>query len=267
MVEIKLESRQIVFRVLYLGGEAAAKFATLRALQEELAEGPMDRITVLHAGGDRIVGFSYRPPNTPPVFGMQVTINALTIPGALNEPANEVLLLRAADAVVWLDDAPTTAESPAAFRALLQELRGTRDKPAEFPVFVQGRTTHGPAELRAYARPIAGFRPRVRSLDGNSTLSPALVLAEVGSEILDVYRRWERELGRKGLKDHIKIRDRIYERVCLTSTVDAEAALEPDPEVRMIPSTGTPSLGVPRWLLLALLAAVILAATLVSFML
>ena len=123
MVEIKVDTDEILFRVVYAGRDRATKFANLRALQTALI-GQIERpMIVMHAGGDRVVGFDLPIAKEDRLFGMQVRIEVLARPGDRQSLANDILLHRSADAIVWLDDreADGEDEAPLAFDRLLAD--------------------------------------------------------------------------------------------------------------------------------------------------
>ena len=138
MVELRMAQREIVFRVFYGGDEGATKFATIRSLHESLC-GDDGAISVVHAGGDRIVSFRHRPRFVEPLFGLDVSVEMITIPGPLTSPANAELLMGVADAVIYLDDRSYSQHDDVVserFDAFIDALGGAR-APGELPLFVQ----------------------------------------------------------------------------------------------------------------------------------
>lgn len=241
MVELRMTEREIVFRVLYAGDDGATKFATIRSLHESLSGGS---INVLHAGGDRVVMFRHRPRVVEPLFGLDVSVETLTIPGRLRCPANAELLMSVADAVIYLDDRShrededVVSERFEEFLGRLGSTRGGRD----MPFWVQCYSDGPPQRLRLFEREGA-WAPRVEVLDSDAR--PRVVFERVQDAMLTEAREWERDLRRRGLDDHVKIRDRIYEKVALLPAAPPEDGVSPA-EIRLVRSLAEPEAWGPR---------------------
>lgn len=228
-----MSQREIVFRVLYAGDDGATKFATIRSLHESLCEQD-ENINVLHAGGDRIVSFRHRPRLVEPLFGLNVAVETLTIPGRLRCPANAELLIGVADAVVYLDDRShredddVVAERFERFVTRLESARSERDVPFWVQCYSDGSETR-----RDLFERDGDWNPRIEVLDAEAR--PRLVYERVQDAMLGAAREWERDLRRRGLGDHVKIRDRIYEKVALLPAAVPEGHEFPE-EVRLVRS-------------------------------
>jgi len=261
VVEIKLETREILFRVLYLGRAESTKFETFRSLKEKLGDSG-DRVGVLHAGGDRIITFRHRPEGDAQLFGMEIAVDAVAIVGDSESSANETLLLRAADGIVWIDDGVVGEDVWPVVESLHQSLRRLevlRRSPADLPLFIQGRDKTLRNRSKDYRRGIDAWRPNIRVLSDN--VDSASIFKEIETHILNDFRGYERELSRHGLTDHIKIRDRIYEKVCLSPAFpkdDAPKKVDDRPEMRLIGSQDSIDHGdIPRrWIIVTLLVAI-----------
>ena len=136
MVEIRVETDEILFRVVLAGREKSTKFATLRALHESLTTADDSPMFVLHAGGDRVVGFELPIATEEELFGMRVRMEILARPGTRKSLANDVILHRCADAIVWLDDrAPEDEAARDAFTELVEDLRRLGRDQRDLPLF------------------------------------------------------------------------------------------------------------------------------------
>ena len=272
MVEIKIDTEEIIFRIYLAGSEAAANFATIRGIHDVLPADESGDLTVLHAGGDRVVGFRYHAPSVDPLFGMQVSLHALTLPGPLASPANETLLLRAADAVIYVDERepgdPTA--SVRAFQSHLDKLDALGRQPDELPVSVVCFEDGLDDREKIFESSGRRWSPTIcRSRSDSSDLSA--IFDDARARILENYRRYENELATRGLHDHIKIRNRIYEKVTLTlpSDLGSEPGVEArEREVRLVeshPAGSFASTARPALVVFAAIILVAIAAVALSF--
>lgn len=214
MVEVKVESEEIIFRLLYLGSPSSTRFANLRAIHESLPAACRSDLAVLHAGRDRIVRFRHRPEDGSKVFGLGVAIDVLTMPGTPLGGANLKLLADAADAVVWLDDrAPTGDGEDAAFLELLGGLDALGRRPDELPIVVQCYQDTPDRRAAGYRAPSrSAWKPHVARIPDLPD-APRRVYDEVRERLLEVFRGIELELDRDGFDGHLRIRDRLYEKI------------------------------------------------------
>ncbi len=263
MVEIKLERQEILFRILYLGRRESTKFAVMRAVQEQLSSKEEDHLLVLHAGGDRVVSFRHDLGNDQRLYDLGLAFDLLTIPGVMKTPANEELLLRAADAIVWLDDGEPAGADDCVSQCerVLDRLATLRRGPDDLPFFVQGYEDAMRGAGRRYRRLAGGWRPSVRGLrEGGPTAAD--VVRDVEAAVLDRYRVWEREMRSRGMPHHIRIRDRIYEKICLTTDYTDDEIPAVEPEMRLIKAMAPPVRGrlALRWIVAVILLLVAAAA-------
>ena len=268
MVEIKLERQEILFRILYVGRKESTKFAVMRAIQDQLKSKAEDHLLVLHAGGDRVVSFRHDLGTDQRLYDLSLAFDLLTIPGELKTPANEELLLRAADAIVWLDDGdPSGAdECFSQCERVLGRLTTLRRAPDDLPVFVQGYDDAMRVAGRRYRRMAGGWRPVVRGLREGG-LTAADVVKDVEAAVLERYRVWEQEMRSRGMPHHIRIRDRIYEKICLTADCTDDEIPAMEPEMRLIKAMAPPAGRhfTIRWVVATLLLLVAAAAAAASF--
>lgn len=233
MVELRLTQREIVFRVLYAGDDGATKFATIRSLHESLCD-QGETIKVLHAGGDRIVSFRHRPRLVEPLFGLDVSVEAITIPGRLRCPANAEILLSVADAIVYLDDrSHAESEDTVAqrFESFVGQLSSSRSN-SDIPFWVQCYAD-GPSSRHGLFETSGDWEPDVAVLE--SEARPRAVYERVQDAMIGAAREWQKDLDRRGLNDHVKIRDRIYEKVALLPSAAPDSPTAPG-EVRLVQS-------------------------------
>ena len=266
MVEIKVDSKEIIFRIVFVGGEEATKFAALRQLHEGLDDNA-DDLTVIHAGGERIVGFKQDLGGGDRLFGMNVTLHAVTRPGQQHSPANDVLLLGAADAVVFLDDRDPRNESAAKhFGHLLEQLKGLNRRPEELPLFIHCYAD-GPVNRKKVFRRLSQAWKPAFFMSQDDSIGIIEVFSAAQEQVLKNYKRYESDLAKRGLEGHIKIRDRIYEKVYVGNETGAPTDVNADSrEIRLIKNLNQGSqrpFGLARLLMLLVFGASIVAALLV----
>ena len=104
MAEIKTERAEIIFRILYVGPETAQKVAILQSLHDHLPAEITDPVSVLVAGNDRIISFRHRPADVKADGALDVALDACAIPGKIADTGALRLLLRSADAIVFVAD-------------------------------------------------------------------------------------------------------------------------------------------------------------------
>ncbi|MEZ6194225.1 MAG: hypothetical protein R3F20_00630 [Planctomycetota bacterium] len=201
MVEVRVESKEIDFRIAYLGRTGATKFANIRRLHDALRPLGAGDLTVIHAGGDRIVGFHLVDEEESRLFEMRVGFKLVTIPGEIRSRANELLLASSADAVVWIDD--RVGEDQGAPTALAEVLGAIADQgvgEAARPVMVQCYSDDGEDRATRYRRSLEGREARIRRIDSDEEGVRGL-FEEVKKHVLDTYRELERGQPGRGRRD------------------------------------------------------------------
>ena len=266
MVEIKVDNQEILFRVVLSGHQNSTKFATVRELHDGLQSSGVDNLTVIHAGGDKIVGFRWPLQPEDNLFGMKVMIDVLARPGELKTSANDVLIYRSSDAIIYLDDRePATNDVTGHFQAFLGQLDSLSRKPEELPLLVQTYEDAESDRARIYTMNGSQWQPEIH-VRGPANESVVEVLHAAKARVLTNYRTYESELNQKGLQGHIKIRDRVYECVPVEPHIAPTEANTPG-DVRLISADVRGGLIPGRtfrmWIWLAL-AVTVLAAVLVS---
>ncbi len=256
MVEIKVDRQEIVFRIILSGHQKSTKFATIRSLHDDLVNDGVEDLTVIHAGGDRIVGFRWPLDEQDGLFGMKVVIDVMARPGELHTSANDVLIYRSADAIIYLDDRdPDVQAVPTHYAELLQLLESLSRKPEELPILVQTYDDASQDRRPLFVHRKSKWVPELHRV-GKSEKRPIDVLDAAKAQVLSNYRAYEKELESRGLEGHIKIRDRVYECV----PVDPRVVPSHDPlagDVRLISKTNDhPRANIRRTRLLLLVALV-----------
>ncbi len=266
MVEIKVDKKEILFRVVLSGDEGATKFATVRELHDALREQCADDITVILAGGDKIVGFRWQLKQEEDLFGMSVLIDVLCRPGPLRTTANDVLIYRSADAIIHLDHRDAEkGQGVGGFEDMLHELESLARKPEELPVLVQTYSDAASDREKTYRELETAWRPDVH-VRGDGFESSLDILQAAKQRIMSNYRAYEEELQRQGLSGHIKIRDRVYECVPAEGGTGASEAGEERLFSHNQDTLGPVRPGLKLWMVLAA-ALILLAAVAVSTLL
>lgn len=104
MSETRAERSTFVFRILYLGSTGARKFDAVKKLHAALPPVETEPLAMLVAGSETIVSFRYRPHDVKILGIHDVAYDVHVCPGRFRTGAAHRLLLRSADAVVFLVD-------------------------------------------------------------------------------------------------------------------------------------------------------------------
>lgn len=208
MVEVRVERREVCFRIVFLGRSGATKFANVRRLHEALADRGPGELTVMHAGGDRVVGFRLFDESEEPVDELRVGFQCVTIPGEPRSPATERLLAASADAIVWLDDREgEDASAPSHLGATLEALDGDfmveDEDPWPRPVLVQCYADDDEERAGLYRKALGDREGRIRRVDSDDA-GLISVFDDARERVIEAFRREasrERGRSRKGRRE------------------------------------------------------------------
>lgn len=193
------EARLITFRILYAGPPGASKLTALRTMQRALPGRRRGKLFVYHVEGAQVASLPWCPAADEELLGCRVGYEIVTIPGKGAPLGTEELLLRAADAVVFLPERGDPAGEPS--RRALEELVGRlaalgRD-PESFPLVVQGYAD-GPPGVRLWDG-LEEVWPDKASVDvaGDERSGIMRVFEDVRSRLERTCQEMERREGRE----------------------------------------------------------------------
>lgn len=208
-------TRSITFRVLYAGPEAASKFLSLRMMQEQGGRARRREISVYHTEGERLLALDLDPERDLDLMGCRVAFQLLALPGGTPSAAAFRLLMRAADAVVFLPDRgdPAGEATRRALAELFQELRRLGRSPQHFPLVVQGyRDDPHMEELLEVPVPPGWSRPELLMVSGDSAGEVRRVFDVARRAVIGHYREFERGWSRgntwRRVQEHLGTRPR-----------------------------------------------------------
>jgi len=195
---IDATARLITFRVLYMGPPGASKFLSMRRLQAHAPADEREDLMILHTEDARIVTFSWVPDPDLEVMGCRIGFEMVTCPGEGCSRATARLLLRAADAFIFLPDRadPGGHASQQDLGEMLRELKTLEKHPDAIPLVVQTYSDHPRhTELAAAETPEGWPEIRPMVLEDDSDAEVLRVFAVVRQRLLDDCRRLEERLG------------------------------------------------------------------------
>lgn len=202
MVEVRVEKREVCFRIAFLGPSGATKFANIRRLHDAVQDRGPEDLTVIHAGGDRIVGFKLFDAREEPLDDLRVGFECVTIPGEPRSPATERLLAASADSIVWLDDresedelAPKGLQS--ALEAMDRDLEATGDDPWPRPVVVQCYADDDTERSTLYREALGEREGRIRRIasDEEGLVS---IFDEARERVIEIFKEESSRAAGKG---------------------------------------------------------------------
>lgn len=104
MSETRAERTTFVFRILYLGSNGAKKFDAVKRLHAALPADETEPMSMLVAGSETIVSFRFRPKDVKIMGIHDVAYDVHVCPGRFRTGAAHRLLVRNADAVIFMVD-------------------------------------------------------------------------------------------------------------------------------------------------------------------
>ena len=120
------DRRELCLKIVYAGPGLSGKTTNLRFLHGSLPTDRRGRLVSLATENDRTLFFDFLPVDVGQVAGFRVRLSLYTIPGQARYRISRALIMRGADAVVFVADShPMRAQ---ANRTSLQDLQGMLEK-------------------------------------------------------------------------------------------------------------------------------------------
>ncbi len=195
---IDAEARLITFRVLYVGPPGSSKFLSLRMLQQAAPLADKRDIRTFHTERGRVLSLTWPPGETEELAGCRVGLEMVTDPGPSRSRATQQLLLRAADAVVFLPErgSPGGSRSIEWLEGLLRDLAKLGRTSESCPVLVQSYAEEqGREELQNVRTPEGWPSPEPFVVAGDTQQEVARVLKRLRRDLLDHFHGLEIALG------------------------------------------------------------------------
>jgi signal recognition particle receptor subunit beta len=149
MGRIDHSRRELQLKIVYAGPGLSGKTTNLRWLYRTLPDSGKGRLVCISNDRDRTLFFDFLPVHIPNVAGFRVRLSLFTVPGQDRFRLSQALILRDADAIVFVADSdPLRMEANLVARACLAEALRFRDPEADpVPRVVQYNKRDLPARL------------------------------------------------------------------------------------------------------------------------
>ncbi len=146
-MRINARTRQILFKVVYYGPAEAGKTTNLQQIFRSIPSQVRSDMTVIDTEGDRTLFFDYFQMKLGRIGGFEPHINLYTVPGQAVYAATRRVVLRGADAVVFVADSAQERleENIAMWQQMQQHLQALRL--GRLPVIVQWNKRDLPTAL------------------------------------------------------------------------------------------------------------------------
>ena len=104
MVQFRPQAREIIAKIVYYGPPLGGKTTNLRTLYQGYPPDTRGELVVVPAGGDRTIFFDFLPVDAGTLRGMKLRVQLYTVPGQVQYNATRQVVLRGADAIVFVAD-------------------------------------------------------------------------------------------------------------------------------------------------------------------
>jgi signal recognition particle receptor subunit beta len=104
MVQFRPQAREIIAKIVYYGPPLGGKTTNLRALYAGYPPATRGELIVVPAGGDRTIFFDFLPVEAGTLRNMRLRVQLYTVPGQVHYNATRQVVLRGADAIVFVAD-------------------------------------------------------------------------------------------------------------------------------------------------------------------
>jgi mutual gliding-motility protein MglA len=104
MVQFRPQAREIIAKIVYYGPPLGGKTTNLRALYAGYPPATRGELVVVPAGGDRTIFFDFLPVEAGTLRNMRLRVQLYTVPGQVHYNATRQVVLRGADAIVFVAD-------------------------------------------------------------------------------------------------------------------------------------------------------------------
>lgn len=149
MAVINHETREVTFKVVYCGTPLGGKTTNLTYIHSRIGEDLRGDLVSLATSSDRTLFFDFLPVSASVVNGFHTRFQLYTVPGQVHYNATRQLVLRGADALVFVADSSQArlAENLASFGTVLENVRGNGGDPARLPLALQYNKRDAPDAL------------------------------------------------------------------------------------------------------------------------
>jgi mutual gliding-motility protein MglA len=172
MASLNQERRELTLKVVYYGPALGGKTTNLRALRGLAADGSVGRLMNLETHDDRSLFLNLLPVRLFTENGIVIKLKLLTVPGQPIHKSTRRIILRGADAVIFVADSrkEATEDNKASFRDLrenLEEMGGSKNTPLVLQFNKQDLPfVRTPQELAAFGARVSSPVVAAVAIDG-----------------------------------------------------------------------------------------------------
>jgi len=132
-------TKEITLKVVYYGPGLCGKTTNLQYLHESMSPEKKGKLLSLSTDADRTLFFDFMPIHLGKIKGFNIRFQLYTVPGQVRYNATRKLVLKGADAVVFVADSQTAMKDAniESLRNMKENLTANNIKPEDIPVVLQ----------------------------------------------------------------------------------------------------------------------------------
>jgi signal recognition particle receptor subunit beta len=187
MPHINVDSREIVFKLVYYGPGRSGKTTNLIHIHQRLPDRLRSDLITLDTTEDRTLFFDFLPLELGTIEGYSVRFHMYTVPGQIHYEASRRLILEGADGVVFVADSQPERldDNLGSYELMRGNLRSYGLEPEGFPTVLQ-------YNKRDIAEPLPlGLLEKELALDGIHAVE---AVATRGDGVLETIRLLTRQV-------------------------------------------------------------------------
>lgn len=138
-MHINRQKKEITLKIVYYGPGYSGKTTNIEQIYQNVPDELRSPLTTMQNQGDRTLFFDYMQVSLGKIGGLTPRFNLYTVPGQVQYAATRKIVLRGADAVVFVADSGMTRvkDNVYSWRQLHKQLDELNINLDEFPVVVQ----------------------------------------------------------------------------------------------------------------------------------
>lgn len=139
MALINYTSKEITLKIVYYGPGLSGKTTNLQYLHSRIAPDRKGKLLSLATETDRTLFFDFMPVTLGKVGDFTVKFQLYTVPGQVRYNATRKLVLKGADAVVFIADSQTALreQNMESYENMIENLEGNNLDPNDIPIVIQ----------------------------------------------------------------------------------------------------------------------------------
>lgn len=139
MALVNHDTKEVQFKIVYCGPEFAGKTTNLQHIRGRIDEDRRGDLLSMPTSTDRSRFFDYLPIDAVLIRGFHTKFQLYTVPGSVRYAATQMLILRGADAIIFVADSSPERQDAnrEAFASLVEALRMNGTPLEDLPFAVQ----------------------------------------------------------------------------------------------------------------------------------